>query len=366
MNKRYQFFKKLTVYITFFIVSVFALIKSKHFIVPILLAILIAYLLYPIAAFLESRKIPRIISILLSIIVAIAVIVATISFFSNQLAGLTENLSQLREQATININRIGGKISSTTGIHTDRLESWISNLTTNVLESSGDILQIAFTTTTNTIVRTLLMPVFVFLLLFYRNKAHDFLVAMAENSQKKKAEEILHEINSVSIKYMTGVLIVVIILSIVHSVAFSIIGLEFAILLGVIAALFNFIPYFGTLIGAVIPIIYTFLSAESLSKLLWLMIYFVIIQFVENNILTPNITGGKVRLNPLVTILSLIFGSMVWGVPGMFIIVPYMAMVRVFCEHVNYLEPVGFLLSERGTERHSISWDNIKHLFKKK
>ncbi|WMJ75631.1 AI-2E family transporter [Cytophagaceae bacterium ABcell3] len=92
---------------------------------------------------------------------------------------------------------------------------------------------------------------------------------------------------------------------------------------------------------------------------------FVIIQFVENNILTPAITGGKVALNPFVTILSLIFGSMIWGVAGMFIIVPYMAMVRIILEHIDYLKPLGFLMSDKGTEKYALSGEKIKGVFKK-
>jgi predicted PurR-regulated permease PerM len=187
---------------------------------------------------------------------------------------------------------------------------------------------------------------------------------LVPNEKKALAEKIMDEINLVTKKYMTGVLIVVVILSITHSVALSIIGIDYPVFFGVTAALFNFIPYFGTLIGAAFPLLYAFLAMESPNYGLWVLIYFVIIQFVENNILTPNITGGYVNLNPFVTILALIFGSMIWGVAGMFIIIPFMAMVKIFCENISFLKPFGFLLNDKGTEEHSITWKKIKGIFK--
>lgn len=366
MDKRYRFFKRLTVYIIFFIVLLFALIKSQQFLTPILLAILFAYLLYPIGKFLEAKGVPRIPSNLIAIIVGIVVLVAGISFIAGQVSQLTENISQFRNQASGNIDKLAESVSSLIGIPTSRLAGWARQFTENLLQGSGQFFGSVFAATASTIVRILLMPVFVFFLLYYRNKVHDFIIDMVAENRKEQAEKILNEINSVTIKYMTGIVIVVAILSVTHSIGLSIIGLEFAILLGVIAAIFNFIPYFGTLIGAIFPLFYAFLTADDLNVLLWVVIYFLVIQFVENNILTPNITGGKVRLNPFVTILSLILGSMIWGVAGMFLIVPYMAMVRIFCEHIDFLKPVGFLLSDRGTEKHALSGKKIKKLFKKK
>src|SRR5690606_36189174 len=209
-----------------------------------------------------------------------------------------------------------------------------------------------------------LMPVYIFFLLYYRNKFYRFIVEIVPDENEYQTEKIVSELNTVIVKYMKGILIVVLILCVTHSVALMIIGIKFPILLGVIAAIFNFIPYFGTLYGAVFPLLYAFLTGDTLAPLLYITIYFLIIQFVENNILTPNITVGQVRLNPFVTILGLMFGSMLWGVAGMFIIVPYLAMIRIYCDHVDFLMPVGFLLSDRGTEEYALTGEKIKGFFR--
>jgi len=362
LDKRYIFIKKLTFAILFHILLIFALIQSRDFLVPLLLGVLFAYLLFPIVGFLEKHGFPRILSILVGIFTAIGVLILGINFFSNQMTVFADNLPEIRDQAEINLERMRDNISSALGVSQRRFQTWERDITSGMFTLSDEFGTI-FTATTNTVVNILLMPVFIFCLLYYRNKFHDFIIQMVPKGSEKKAAHMLGEINLVTQKYMTGVFIVVIILSIVHSVVFSFIGLDYPIFFGVTAALFNFIPYFGTLIGAILPVLYALLAMQGTDYVLWILIYFFIIQFVENNILTPNITGGYVHLNPFVTILSLIIGSMIWGVAGMFIIMPFMAMVKIACQHISFMKPVGYLLSDKGTEKYSISWKNIKKKF---
>ncbi|WP_143961104.1 AI-2E family transporter [Litoribacter populi] len=364
MGKRYEFLKKITLFLIFFIVFIYALIESRGFLVPLLLGVLLAYLLFPIAKFLEKRWLPRILANLVAIIVGIGVLVLAINFISYQFGVFAEDLPSIREQSASNWESIKMNLSESTGISKDRFDSWEEEVS-SVFAASDDMLRSTFSTTTNIIVQTGLMPVFIFFMLYYRDKFHDFIIRMAPPEREEKIETILGKINLVAKKYMTGLFIVVIILSITHTIAFSIIGLDYPIFFGVMAALFNFIPYFGTLIGAALPLLYAFLAMDTLSYFFWILIYFVVIQFVENNILTPNITGGYLSLNPFITILSLIFGSMIWGLAGMFLIVPFVAMFKIFCDHVSFLKPVGYLLSDKGTEKYALTVDKIKGWFKK-
>lgn len=366
MDKRYVFLKKVTVLIIFFIVLFYGLIEAQKFLVPILLGVLFSYLLYPIVNFLEKHRFPRILSNLIAIIIGGFIIFLAVKFLSSQFSVFTEDLPKIKEQASENLKDIRDNISASLGVSPYRFEKWGENFISNFFESSGEFFQSLFSATTSTIVRIGLMPVFVFFMLYYRNKFHDFIVAMVPDKQEEKSQRILNEVNLVAKKYMTGVFIVVIILSVLNSIGLSIIGLDYPVLLGVTAALFNFIPYFGTLIGAVFPLLFAILAMPTPDYALWVLIYFVIIQFIENNILTPNITGGIVRLNPFITILSLILGSMIWGVAGMFLIVPFMAIIRIVFENISFLKPVGFLLSNKGTEEHAITWNKIKRMFSKK
>lgn len=364
MDKRYAFVKKLTVYIIFFIVTVYGLTKAQNFLAPIFLAGLFSYLLFPIAHFFEKKGVPRILSNLISILAGVVVIAGIVFFFSQQLSVFVNDFPEMKEQAMSNLRRLENWISATFGVSSNNIRIWIEDRLTELTEADG-FFKTAFQATTITIVMIGLMPVYIFFMLYYRTKFHDFIIKMAPDNHRKKTEKVLGEVNMVAKKYMTGVFMVVIILSILNSIGLSIVGLDYPVFMGITAALFNFIPYFGTLIGALIPVLFSLLTGDTLSLTLWVIIYFLIIQFTENNILTPNITGGSVRLNPFITILTLILGSSIWGIIGMFIVVPFMAMFKIFCEHVSFLKPVAYLLSDRGTERYALTWDKVKNKFKK-
>ena len=363
-EKRYQLVKKTTVFIVFFIVVIFGLIKAKSFLAPIFLAALLSYLLYPIGNFLEKHGIPRILANLISIIVGILVLGGVIYFFTQQFSVFAEDFPKMKSQATQNLQSVEKWASSTFNVSNEKIRSWIDKRARS-LTSYAEIFKTAFQITSSTVLLIGLMPVYIFFMLYYRTKFYEFILKMAPKKYQDKTTEILDKVNKVTINYITGVFIVVFILSVLHSVGLSIIGLKYPIFLGITAALFNFIPYFGTLIGAIIPLLFSLLAMNSPNYALYVLIYFLIIQFVENNILTPNITGGSVRLNPFVTILSLILGSMVWGVAGMFMVIPFLGMLKIFCEHFTSLKPIAFLLSNRGTEKYSLTWDKIKNKFKK-
>lgn len=364
MDKRYRLVKRLTVFILFFIVAIYGLIKAQGFLAPLFLATLFSYLLFPIAGFLEKHGLPRILANLISIFAGLGVVGGIVFFFTQQFSVFAEDFPQMQDQAMENLRKLEQWISSTFNVPQEAVRQWIEEQIAT-FSNSGGALRTAFKITSNTLLWIGLMPVYIFFMLYYRSKFYDFILRTAPDDEQERTKDILNKVNLVAKKYMTGVFTVVIILSVLNSIGLTIVGIDYPVLLGVTAALFNFIPYFGTLIGAVFPLLFSLLAMDSLNYALWVLIYFLIIQFTENNILTPNITGGAVRLNPFITILSLILGSMVWGIWGMFMIVPFMAMFRIFCEHISFLKPVAFLLSNRGTEKYAITWDKVKKTFKK-
>lgn len=364
MGRHYVLAKEITVLLLLFIAFIFILIHAQNFLAPLCLAALLSYLLYPAASFLERHGLPRILANLLTIIFSLLLLGVTIHFFLNQFSVFIEEFPEMKEQAIQNLRGVQQWIADTFDVSNGRIKVWVDDRIEDLTYMEGALKQI-FKTTTNTILWVGLMPVYVFFMLYYRDKFYRFILSMAPDKEKQRTENIVGEMNLVTTKYMTGVFTVVLILAVLHSVALGLIGLRYPVLLGVTAALFNFIPYFGTLVGAAVPLLYALTVMDSLDYASWVVVYFLFIQFTENNILTPNITGGYVNLNPFVTILSLVAGSMVWGVAGMFIVIPFVAMFRILCAHVSYLKPLAQLLSDSGTEAHALTWQKIKAVFKK-
>jgi predicted PurR-regulated permease PerM len=156
---------------------------------------------------------------------------------------------------------------------------------------------------------------------------------------------------------------VVLILCFFNSIGLFIIGIKYPLLLGVVSALFSFIPYFGNFIGGLIPFTFALLTEDSSVYALRIAIFVYCIHFFENNILSPNIVGNNVRINPFIIILGLIIGALVWGVPGMLVVIPFLAMVRIILKNVPGLQPYVYLLGMRGTSRHALTVENIRRFF---
>lgn len=182
----------------------------------------------------------------------------------------------------------------------------------------------------------------------------------------EKTDEIIKEVSVVVKKYMGGVFIVVLILCVLNSLGLLIVGVKYPLLLGLIAAICNFIPYFGTIIGFSFPLIMALLTGDGPGTAIGVVILFIIIQFTENNLLTPNITGGQVQVNPFFIILSVLIGGIIWGIPGMFIVVPLMATLRIICTKIDALKPWAFLISDTGTEKYALTTGKLKKFLRVK
>ena len=355
---------KLTFILLFLILTFYILIEFKFYLTPLTLGVLFAYLLYPIENFFERRNVPRILANLISIVLGLSLVYGLGFVIYKQFKIFLADLPALKSQASSNIAVMFGKIEQSFDIETGELKGEVIVMIQDFFESPGETWQSAFGATFNTLFTFFIMPVYVFFLLYYRDKFKNFVLMLVPSNRHAVAERIIGEVNTVTIRYMTGVFIVVSILVVANSVGFLIIGLDYAILLGAIAAIMNFIPYYGTIIGYSFPFLYALLIMDSPSYAFWVVIQFIIIQFSENNILTPNIVGSHVNINPFMIILGITLGGVVWGIPGMFIAVPIITVFRVLGENIEELSPLGFLLGQSGTEEHAMNTQKIQRFFR--
>jgi predicted PurR-regulated permease PerM len=357
---------RITYLLLFFILLFFILIEARGFLYPLALGIFFAYLLYPIANFLEKKGLHRILANLLTIFLGLTTLAGLLIFLYSQLRVFIDDFPAMRSQAVSNLIAFENFIESKFGVATTVQHSWIRESVQNMFQAGGDFFNTFFAATTGTLVTFGLLPVYIFFLLFYRNKFKVFLLKLIPDERHDKVEIIITKISYVVNRYMSGIFIVVLILCFLNSIGLIIVGIKYAVLLGVISAIFNLIPYFGTLIGGSIPLLMALLTEDSPKYAVGVIILFIILQFTENNILTPNITGGNVNINPFITILSIIVGGMVWGIPGMFMVVPIIGIIKIICDHIESLEPYAYLLGTQGSEKHAITIKMIKNYFSRK
>lgn len=366
MENKQSRLQQFTVILLFGLLLVYVLVEARNFLYPVFIAVLFAYLLYPVEKKLESWGVPRILANFITIITAMAVFVGLLFFLYRQLTTFLSDFPGLQQNAMRNVDILQQNLEETFGASNPEDEQWLRHQVNQALELSGGFIADVLMTMTSTITKIGLMPVYIFLMLYYRNKFENFIYRQLSSYKHTKAKRIIDEISHVTKNYMRGIVIVILILCVINTSGLLLIGIEYAVMLGIISALMNFIPYFGTLIGGAIPLTYTLLVQGSPQKALWVLLFFLLVQFTENNILTPNITGSQVNINPMVTILSIVIGAMIWGLPGMFVVVPFLGMFKVYCDNQDDMKAWSYMLGTEGTEEHALTIDKIKRWFKSK
>jgi len=366
MERNYSFLKKATYFLAFIIAFTFIVIVAKNFLVPVSFGLLIGSLLFPACRFMCRKGIPKGLSIFITILLMMTFIAGISIFFAGEISKLTGDFPALRTKALDNVNQISTLIEDNFGIETAQQKNWIKDQVSNLFTSGNQLLNELLNATAGTFFKIFIMPVFVFYLLYYHDRFNFFVMRIVPDTEKIRTNKILQEVSFVSQRYLGGAFAVVMILSVLNSLGLYIIGLQYAILFGVISAFFNFIPYFGTWIGAFFPIMFAMLTGDTPNLALWVVAFFAFIQFLENNILTPNITGGYVRLNPFITILGLIAGGMVWGVAGMLLIIPFLASLKIVFENFESTSALSFLLARPENEPYQKRVDKISNFFKGK
>lgn len=366
MEKRYPFIIRATYFMLFIILATFIVIVARNFLIPIVFAALIGSLLYPVCRTFCKLGLHRGVSISITIILMMVIFVGISTFFVGEISKLTADFPTIKVKALHNVNEVSVFIEETFGIETASQKIWLKEQVNNLFTSGNKLMNSLLNATAGTVFKILIIPVFIFYLLFYRERFHFFIMRIVPQEEKKRANKIIDEISFVSQRYLGGAFIVVLILSVLNSVGLYIVGVKYAILFGVIAALFNFIPYFGTWIGAVFPFTFALLTGDSFNLALGVLILFAIIQFTENNILTPNITGGYVRLNPFITILALLAGGMVWGVAGMLLVIPFIASLKIVFENFDSTKALAFLLGRPESDAYMRRVTKIKSIIRGK
>jgi predicted PurR-regulated permease PerM len=173
-----------------------------------------------------------------------------------------------------------------------------------------------------------------------------FVVDVFRTSNREHVEDVLRESRGVIQNYMVGLLIEMGIVALINFIGFFAIGIDYPVFLAVFAAVMNLIPYVGMLIASIFCCLVTLTTSETSSDALWTLIVLWIVQFFDNNIIMPQVVGSKVKINALFTIIGVLLGGALAGIPGMFLAIPGIAILKVIFERVDHLRPWGMLLSD--------------------
>lgn len=346
--KHYPFYLKATVILFGIILLTFVLFNLRDILVPLAFAMIFAILLNPLCTWFQQHKIPRIFSIVITLLLAFIVFGGIMYFLSSQIARFSDTLPVLKQKFSALISQFGQWAQLHFGVTVKKQVE----LMNNALNSSSSLVGSTVSTALGTLGVMLLLPVYIFLFLFYKTLILNFLFEVNAEENSKQVSDILNETKSAVQSYMVGLLLEALIVAILNSTALLILGVQYAILLGVIGALLNMVPYIGGIVAIALPVLIATVTKDGYYTQLGILIAYIIIQFIDNNILVPRIVSSKVKINALISIITVLLGAALWGVPGMFLSIPFVAILKIVFDRIPDLKPWGKLLGDTVPTRH--------------
>lgn len=323
---------------------------GKNVLVPLFFASIFCIFLIRPCNFLERLGLHHALAAIICMVLAIGVASTIIYFISVQLVSFKNDLPALQANLNNGFNNFQHYLQEHYHITPRKFNSSVENLRTKALANVPAILGNTFSTLSGVLEYAVLVPIYTFLMLLYRRLIVRFITASFTDGQQQSVSQILGKTEYVIRSYIVGLLLEMLIVAVMTFTGLLIVGAQYALLLSFIVAVLNLIPYLGILTASIISIIITASSAQPVT-VVWVLIVLVVTHLIDSNILLPKVVGSKVKINALVTIVGVIIGSELWGIPGMFLAVPVMAILKVLFDGIETLRPWGILLGEEDREK---------------
>ncbi|MBB4078194.1 putative PurR-regulated permease PerM [Lewinella aquimaris] len=339
-------FQRLAHFLICLSIVLYALYSGRAFFIPITYGIFFALMLQPVCRRFDDLFSSRILSVLLTLFTASAIVIGVIFFFFNQVqailteaddiyAGLQETLYEWAEY--------GGDRFGLTG---EEVETYIDQAITSVSSEPLGIVSTGLSTSGVLLANFSLVMIYTFFFLLYRTAVKNFVLGQLSDDDQTEGLQTLNEVQQVAKSYLGGMGLVMLILGILNSLGLFAIGLDYYLVWGFLAAVLGIIPYIGTVIGGMLPFLFAVATTESLWQPILVIVLYVTVQFIEGNLITPKVLGGSVKINALAAIISVIIGSFFWGIAGIILAIPLLAMIRIILTHIEPLRPVALLMSD--------------------
>ncbi len=368
INKSNPFYVRLTLILLMLALIGLIIFIGQDIIVPLAFAILLAVLLLPFNNYLVRKGVTRVFAIIFSLTLFIVISSGIIYFLSSQIAGFMNDIPAIKKHLAEHEKTLQHWMTRQFNITKTEQSSIIDNAAEKIKDSGSGILGNTFLSVTQGLLLIVLLPVYTFLILYYRSMIKRFLIALFKSEHEPKVIEVLQESKLIVQGYMTGLIIEMGIVATINAVGFIIVGIQYAVFLGVLSAILNMIPYIGMLIASVFCMLITLTTSAHISDVIWVVVILTVVQFIDNNIIMPKVVSSKVKINALITILGVLVGGALAGIAGMFLSIPAIAILKVISDRVEGLKPWGILLGDdiTGSKKNKIylKLESIGHKFK--
>jgi len=330
----------------------FLIVVGKQILCPLVFSMMFSLLLLPVGKFLEEKfRFHRSAASMLSVLLMLAVFALVLYLVGSQLADLLTDWPHLKVQLNNSFYELLNWVRANYHVTESKQLNLVHSATSKISDGGGSA---AISVTLLTASSILLFWVFViidtFFLLFYRRLLLQFLIAVFKKENAIAVYEVVERVKFIITKYITGLMLEMTVVSAICCTVFLIGGLKYALLLGLITGLFNIIPYLGIATALLFSTLITLSTGVAAGKVILVVATIIIMHLADSNVLLPVIVGSQVRINALITILGVVLGEMLWGIAGMFLSIPVIAILKIIFDRVESMQPWGLLLGDEVLE----------------
>lgn len=338
------FYERLALILIGFCVLGYLVVMAKELIDPMIFGFLFAVLLLPVSNFFEKKcRLPRSASSFLSILLLVAFIGGIMYLIGAQISNIANDWPMLQGQVKDSIANLQNWVQGTFHINAHKQITYVNSTADKIMASGTAVLGTTFGAVSSLVLFYVFILIFTFFILFYRKLLFRFITWVFSDENKTIVVDIVENVQKILRQYILGLMIEMVIVSGMAITIFYFIGIKYAALLGIIVGVFNIIPYIGIFSALLLSTVVTF-ATGTISQTLTVAACTIGIHAVDANFLLPAVVGSKVRLNALISFIGIIIGEMIWGLSGMFLSIPVIAIFKIIFDRVESLKPWGYLL----------------------
>jgi predicted PurR-regulated permease PerM len=351
-SNRQPFYFKTTIILIGLIAAGFLAILGKEVLCPLIFGLLFSILLLPVAGFFERKlKLHRSAASALSVLLMLLAISSLLYLVGSQISNISHDLPILKEQVIASLHNFQEWVSTRFHVDVDKQMAYVNSAASKIETATPKVIGATVLSLSSVLLFLVFIIFDTFFLLFYRRMLLRFLVNVFNEKNSNIVYDIVEKVQLIIRKYILGLLLEMSTVAVVCCSVFLLLGIKYAILLGLITALFNIIPYIGIFTALLINVVITFATTAVATKVFLVVVTVVSMHLIDSNILLPLIVGSKVKINAFITLLGVVVGEMIWGIPGMFLSIPVIAIAKIIFDRVEYLNAWGNLLGDDKKEK---------------
>jgi predicted PurR-regulated permease PerM len=319
---------------------VLALFYLGNVILPFILSLFLTILLLPVVQFLDKLWFPKWLSALIAVGLFTGIVGGIGFFLYDEINALIRNLPGMISKESAAIYHAEKFMSS------PEVAAKVNEYSQDIINFGMGYLQKSVSYISSTLFMIAMIPVYIFFMLMSRDRVDAYLMSR-HNENLEKTNTVVSDIKKSIQKYIIGLTSVIIVVSTLLSIGLYFLDIPYWLLLGVLCGLLGLFPYIGVALGALLPLTIAILTKDALWYPIAVLGLFILVQFLEGNVITPNIIGNAVNINPVALMLALLFMGVISGILGLILTIPTLAVVRILMESSDELRPYAKLLAHK-------------------